>query len=141
MSQIITLPDALRCYDDALLDWEKTFGYPVIGKSIAGSVHSTAARTADWSAIWASRRNNGIEKHLWTLVLSSLAIGGDGPAVEVTFPDSIFTWSGPFQGNLRSFFQSRLAHAALSQGKGRAPGLWKGKGFPPNRMRIRVPHR
>jgi hypothetical protein len=82
-----------------------------------------------------------LQKQLWNLLLGSLAVGGLGPNVEVTFSDSIFTWRGPFEGNLRAFLIGRLASAALPQNKGRANGLWKGKGFPSNRMRIRVPHR
>ena len=81
-----------------------------------------------------------MEVHFWDLLLASLAISGRGPAVEVTFPESMFSWSGPFQANLRDLLERGLADVALPQTKKRKYGVWK-RDDEKNLMRIRVPHR
>lgn len=142
-SKVLTVEAAKLAYDAALLDWEKTFGWPVFGQSAADARRGTALEygDGDFTGYWVRR---GLELYLWPLLLGSLAVGGDGPTVRVTRATNPLLWTGPFQGNLRSFLHARLALASLSQSKARASGVWKpnpGQDAGKNAMRIRLPHR
>jgi hypothetical protein len=127
-------------YDFALANWEKTFGEPVFGRSCFWGVKRTVWKWLDRGAQGYWAYGGATSKHGWPLLLGSLAIGGDGPACQVTFPETPFTWRGPFQGNLRSYLQVQLARLALQQTKQREKGVFVGDAQV-NRMKIRIPHR
>lgn len=137
-SYVLTAERVEEAFDEALRRWQVRFAFPVLGQSCAGQSHGTAYRDEDSGAsgYW----SRGMDNYFWPLLLRSMAIGGDGPKVSVTMPSNIFTWTGPYQGNLRSILVEVLPEYALQQFKERAKGVWTdGHNF--NRMRIRVPHK
>lgn len=140
--KVITLGAVLDAYDSALVDWQSAFAFPVFGQSMAGAAFATAIRDGHRQKYWGIHRgSNYLYDDFWNLFLRATAIGGKGPSVEVTFPDSIWRWRGPYQGNLRDMLESALVRFALPQNKARQSGQFKTRSGSVNRMRIRIPHR